>query len=154
MIRPFKKSDTVAVADLVYETFKKYNGDAYFTDGAVEKTLDNFDTKNHTEDELYEIIGKPEIFYVYEIDGEIVGALRGNLNKLNSLFVSGNHHGNGIGQKLVKAFEEEVIKRGSEYVELTASLFAVNFYLKQGYEKTSDIVDFEGLKVYRMKKYL
>ena len=153
MIRPFKKSDTVEVANLIYYTFKKFNGDAFFTESAVEKTLDNFDSEKHSEDELFEIMGKSELFYVHEIDGEIVGALRGYKNKLSSLFVSENYHGKGIGQKLVKTFEDEVIKRGSEFVELNSSLFSVNFYLKQGYEKVSDIVDFEGLKVYKMKKY-
>ncbi len=154
MIRPFKKSDTVDVANLIYETFKKYNGDAFFKEGAVEKTLENFDTEKKSEDELYDFIGQCDIFYVYEIDGKIAGAVRGYKNKLSSLFVSGNYHGKKIGQKLIQAFEEAVIKKGSEYIELTATLHAVNFYLKQGYEKTSDIIDYDGLKVYPMKKCL
>ena len=154
MIRAFRKSDTLETANMIYETFKKYNGDAYFIEGAVEKTLDHFNTQKYNEDELFKIIGQSEIFFVYEFDGKIVGAARGLKNKLSSLFVSGNHHGKGIGQKLIQAFEKEAIKRGSSYIELTASLYALNFYLKQGYEKVSGIIDFEGLKVYSMKKKL
>ncbi|HOO32979.1 MAG TPA: GNAT family N-acetyltransferase [Thermotogota bacterium] len=154
MIRLFKKSDTVSVANLIYNTFKTYNGDAYFQEGAVEKTLENFDTEKKSEDELFDFIGRCDIFFVYEFDGQIAGVVRGYKNKLSSLFVSGDHHGKKIGQKLIQAFEEEVIKRGSDYIELTATLYAVNFYLKQGYEKTSDIIDYDGLKVYPMKKEL
>lgn len=97
MIRPFKKSDTVAVANLIYNTFKTYNGDAYFQEGAVEKTLENFDTKKKSEDELSAFIGQCDIFYVYELDEQVVGAVRGYKNKLSSLFVSGDYHGKKIG---------------------------------------------------------
>jgi GNAT superfamily N-acetyltransferase len=90
---------------------------------------------------------------VAELDGQIVGVLRGGRTDelgrtvLQSLFVSGRHHRQGIGRKLVERFEQEYILRGVTVFKLLATLHAVPFYFEMGYRKSTgvrSIHSFEG----------
>jgi len=66
---------------------------------------------------------------------------------LQSLFVSGKHHRQGIGQKLVERFEQEYIARGVTVFKLLATIHAVPFYLAMGYRRSTgvrQIHSFEG----------
>ena len=55
---------------------------------------------------------------------------------------------------LVKKFERNAQKYGSKKIKIRASLFAVPFYKKMGYKKTTGIRNFKGLKIQPMKKIL
>jgi GNAT superfamily N-acetyltransferase len=153
-IRKFKKGDTKAVARLIVRTFKKYNGEDFFDQEGVSKTLDLFDIKKNTEEQLIERFKKTPIFYVAEVDGKIIGMIRGLPNKISSFFVDGQEQGKGVGKKLIRRFELEAKKRKSEYIKIRASLYATAFYQKRGYKKTTGIRNFMGLKVYNMKRSL
>jgi GNAT superfamily N-acetyltransferase len=101
---------------------------------------------------IAEAIQAPTVL-VAEMSGQIVGVLRGGRTDemgrtvLQSLFVSGNHHRQGIGRKLVERFEKEYIARGVTVFKLLATLHAVPFYLAMGYRKSTGvrfIQSFEG----------
>ncbi len=90
--------------------------------------------------------------FVAEKDGKIVGILRGRKDKLQSLFVRGDVHRQGIGSKLVNKFEQECVKQGSEKIILMSTLYAIPFYQAIGYKKSTGIrkmhsFDGEGFKV-------
>ncbi len=53
----------------------------------------------------------------------------------------------------IEKFEKEA-KKNSSYIKTRASLFAVPFYRKMGYKKTTGIRKFKGLKIQPMKKIL
>ena len=82
---------------------------------------------------------------VAEQEGEIAGVLRGGRTDrqgrtvLSSLFVAGRHHGHGIGRGLVERFEWEYATRGARVFKLSATLYAVPFYLSVGYRKSTGI---------------
>jgi GNAT superfamily N-acetyltransferase len=89
----------------------------------------------------------------------IVGVLRGRKDRLHSLFVKGDYHGQGIGRALVWRFEEECIQLGGEVIRLASTLYAVPFYQKMGYKKSTGVRSgwsFEGtgLRWQPMKKTL
>ncbi len=152
MIRRFQKQDTMAVADLAKQTFAACNSDDYFDIAGVEKTLDSFDTAKHSERELYSSLNSTDIFYVYQENGNITGMVRGKKNRVHTLFVGVDRQNKGIGRKLMEKFEQSAKEQGAEFVEIHASLAAAAFYEKMGYKKISGVCNFEGLKIYNMRK--
>lgn len=77
---------------------------------------------------------RAEIVLVAEIREEIVGVLRGRSDRLQSLFVAGDRHRQGIGRRLVESFERRI---GPSVVRVAATLYAVPFYQALGYRKTT-----------------
>jgi GNAT superfamily N-acetyltransferase len=114
--------------------------------------------------EITDAIEAPSV-WVAKVDETIVGVLRGGRvdelgrTVLQSLFVSGKYHRRGIGQVLVRKFEQEYIRRGVNVFKLLATLHAVPFYVSIGYKKSTGvrtIHSFEerGLPSQPMKKVM
>lgn len=91
--------------------------------------------------------------WVAEAGVAIVGVLRGGRvdelgrTVLQSLFVSGNHQRQGIGQRPVERFDKEYILRGVTVFKLPAAIHAVPFHPAMGYRKSTGgryIHSFEG----------
>jgi len=102
---------------------------------------------------------RAEMVLVAEEDGEIAGVLRGRKERLQSLFVKGSHHRRGIGRELVSHFERACRQQGALEIKVAATLFAVPFYQKLGYKRTTGVRSghsFEGtgLPYQPMKKVL
>ena len=79
--------------------------------------------------------------------------------KMSSLFVSGAVHRQGVGQKLVRRYENEIRRLGSEVIYLMATVYAIPFYLRMGYKRTTGVrrmncFDGVGLEYQPMKKVL
>ena len=66
-----------------------------------------------------------------------MGVLRGRIDRLQNLFVRGDYQGQGIGRRLVAAFEQEVLPQGSSTIRVSSSLVAIPFYQRLGYKKTT-----------------
>ena len=82
-------------------------------------------------------------------DSPIVGVLRGRPDKLQSLFVRADHHRQGIGRRLVERFEHECRRAGSPAIKVQATLYAVPFYAKMGYLRSTGVRQmriFEGAR--------
>ncbi len=76
---------------------------------------------------------------------------------LQSLFVNGSFHRQGIGRRLVERFEKEYLGRGVTVFKLWATLYAVPFYQAMGYRKSTGVrfihsFDGQGLPSQPMKK--
>jgi len=153
-VRKLQKKDIVSASLLAKETFEKYNSSDYFDKKGVQETLDIFDPKKNSEEELWNRFKDDPIFYVAEEKGKIVGMIRGRPDKISTLFVHGKRHKGGIGTTLCEKFEREAIKLGSKIIKVRASLYAAAFYQKMGYKKTTGIRNFMGLKVFNMSKKL
>ncbi len=151
-IRKLQKKDVGDVAFLVFNTFKKFNSEEYFKKEGVQRYLDMYDIKKNTLEELYKKFQKSSLFYVALIDKKIVGIIRGDLGKIINLYVSGSYHKRGIGRKLVNKFESVAKREGTKEIKIKASLYAVPFYEKMGYKKTTGVRNFKGIKVWPMKK--
>ncbi len=99
------------------------------------------------------------MIFVAEDEGEIVGVLRCRPGRLQSLFVRGDHHRQGIGRMLVERCEDECARRGSTVIHLAATLYAIPFYQAVGYKKSTGVrncwsFDGRGMKYQPMKKDL
>jgi ribosomal protein S18 acetylase RimI-like enzyme len=152
-IREFTEADSREVSDLAMTTFQDYNGDDYFSKTGIQKVLDSWNHQKN--DHFIEDMRRTDIYFLaVEPRGSIVGLIRGTKNEINSLFVKGDFHNNGIGRILMERFESEAHRQGSHEIRLESSIFATLFYEKMNFEKTSILLNYEGLKVYSMKKYL
>jgi ribosomal protein S18 acetylase RimI-like enzyme len=141
------------VAHLVRETFGKYNNEGENKD-AVNGYIAHFSTGKENIDALKKMFLGSFLFFVATDGNKIVGMIRGRKERITNLFVSGDYHSQGIGTKLVEAFEKESLKRKIKIIRIKASLFAVPFYQKMGYKKTTGIRNFIGLKIQPMSKLL
>jgi len=156
-----EKTDAQSVGNLIAETYRKYNLD-FASPEEQQKLLGPFRHAGSAEpihqDEIAHVL-RAEMVLVAEDDGEIVGVLRGRKERIQSLFVRGDRHRQGIGRKLVEHFEWECARLDSRVIRLAATLYAVPFYQAMGYRKSSGIRNgwsFEGtgLKYQPMKKIL
>jgi len=160
-IRQYRESDALAVGRLIATTYRKYNlshADPEEQDQLLGPFRHAFSDDPNHQDAIGAVVRSP-MLYVAEDGKEIVGVLRGRENVLASLFVRGDHHGKGIGRKLVERFERDSHKKGVELIRLAATLFAVPFYQSLGYEKTTGVrpcrsYDGTDLQYQPMKKKL
>jgi len=166
-IRRYRKSDSQQVGVLIADTYKKFNL-SEMTSEQQEAMLGPFlharSKETSHQQFIADAIQAPSV-WVAEADETIVGVLRGGrvdeLGRivLQSLFVSGIHHRQGIGRALVEKFEGEYIRRGVTIFKLLATLHAVPFYLSMGYKKSTGVrgihsFDGSGLPSQPMKKVI
>lgn len=102
---------------------------------------------------------RSSMFFVAEANGHIVGILRGRRERLASLFVRKDYHFHGVGRDLVERFERESIGQSVSVIRVAATLYAVPFYLKLGYRRSTGVrtswsFDGYGLQIQPMKKLL
>jgi GNAT superfamily N-acetyltransferase len=153
IIKKFKVFRTKEVASLIVKTFSEFNSGDGSRKG-IKNYLNFYNIEDYNLQKLKIIFLKNSIFFL-AIDGKkIIGIIRGEKDRIINLFINGNYHGRGIGKKLVKKFENEAKKNGSMKIKIKASLFAVPFYKKMGYKKSTGIKKRIGIKTQPMKKII
>lgn len=141
ILRPYQAADARAVGRLIADTYRAFNLAALPPEQQA-RYLGPFlfatsQDPAHRAD-IARMIQAPMV-YVAEVGGEIAGVLRGRPGRLHSLFVSAGHHGHGIGRALVTRFEEECRAAGATKITLASTLFAVPFYQRMGYKKSTGV---------------
>lgn len=160
-IRRYRTSDAVEVGRLIADTFREFNL-SYASSEEQERLLGPFrharsDDASHQE-AIAQLILATWVWVA--TDGEkIVGVLRGSPGRLHSLFVSKHAHRQGIGRKLMNAFEKKAFKAGVEKITMQATLYAVPFYQSLDYKRSTGVrtgscFDGTGFKYQPMKKVL
>ena len=166
-IRRYRESDAESVGKLIADTYSEFNlSFALSRERAL--LLGPFQYARSPErahrEAIVQVIRAPLVLVAAD-DGEIVGVLRGGRKDkrqrtvLQSLFVKGDHHRQGIGRKLVERFERECLRRGTTVIRLAATLYAVPFYLAMGYRRSTGVrsgrsFEGSGLKIQPMRKVL
>ncbi len=166
-IRHYRRSDAERVGQLIADTYSEYNL-SFASPTEKNKLLGPFQYARSPEQEhrtaIARVIAAPLVLVAVD-QREIVGVLRGGRRDrqqravLQSLFVRGDHHRQGIGRRLVERFEHECARRGVTVIRLAATLYAVPFYLRMGYQRSTGVrsgTSFEGsgLKIQPMRKTL
>ena len=145
-IRRYRDADAQAVGRLIADTFSEFN---LSSAPAEERDLQlgPFRHSRSLDKDHQAAIAKAiwsEMVFVAEVDGQIVGVLRGRLTRLGSLFVRGDHHRQGIGRRLVARFERECALQGGTAIKVAATLYAVPFYLEMEYRRTTGVRAYRG----------
>jgi len=166
-IRRCRESDAENVGKLIADTYSEFNL-SYASPEERALLLGPFQharslEKAHRE-AIAQVIRAPVVLIAVD-DGEIVGVLRGGRKDkrqrtvLQSLFVKGDHHRQGIGRKLVERFECECLRQGATVIRLAATLYAVPFYLALGYKRSTGVrsgwsFEGSGIIIQPMRKVL
>ena len=161
IIRNYHKRDAGCVGRLIAETYSKYNL-AFLPPEKIGAFLGPFQHASSPEKFHQEAVARvieASMVLVAEKDETVVGVLRGRRDKLQSLFVHGDYHRQGIGRRLVAQFEQDCVKQGATVIRLMSTLYAVPFYQAIGYRKSTGVrrmrsFEGEGLEYQPMKKVL
>ena len=140
-IRDYQEDDVKQVGILIADTYTEFNL-GFASEEELPLLLGPFRHARSSDQAHQQQIAETihsEIVLVAEDGSKIVGVLRGRKERLASLFVHKDYHRRGIGQKLVEQFERESLNQGVSLIEVAATLYAVPFYKKMGYEESDDI---------------
>ena len=114
---------------------------------AIEKNWINIGEESWREENfLFELPLKWELSFAAEKNDLIMGYLIGSeynkgLSRIHKLIVDSQHHGSGIGKKLINQYFAICLKKGIEKSELKALVennLANRFYGKRGYLKIGE----------------
>jgi GNAT superfamily N-acetyltransferase len=100
---------------------------------------------------------KKYISFVAEDSGKIIGIVQGSIREghasLGLLFVDRRYHRNGVGTGLMEMAENQ-FRKEADVVKLSSSIYALEFYQRIGYAKTTGLRSKKGIVYYPMKKNL
>ena len=162
-IRRYRRTDAVEAGRLIAETFRRFNL-SYASPDEQEKLLGPFrhadsDDEDHRE-AIASVVRAPIVLVAEDrVTGRLNGILRGSPGRLHSLFVRESHHRRGIGRRLMETFEVESRKAGHDKITLQSTLYAVPFYQRLGYKRSTGVrsgpcFDGTGFRYQPMKKTL
>ena len=151
-IRKFRKSDTKRVTDIIRKTAPEFVKKD-FTKKSLKRYIDFYDTKKNLK-KIEKSFRKTNIFFVAEENNKIAGLIRGEKDRIRNLFVHGKYHKMGIATKLIKRFEKEAIKKKSKNIKIFSSSYALPFYQKMNYKKTTGKRIKKDVEGYPVKKIL
>ena len=150
-IRRAEERDAKEIFELRKNTFLKINSKDYTAEqiGIL--------TKSNTVKKLIEKIKEREMFCL-EDKGKILGVIDLEGNKIGGFFVRYDIIRKGYGKMLMRFIEDHARKKGIKKVILFSTVYAENFYKKQGYslvKRTDDlIIDNVKFKKIKMEKEL
>lgn len=150
-IRWARENEWSSAMTLVWKTFLRYEGRDYTREG-IKNFFDFI-----TDDDLYISFLKGEYQMMVALaGGEIIGAgtIR-NGNHLSLLFVDERYHRMGVGSAILGGLCDYLKKEaGQRSMSLQAAPYAVEFYRKQGFVQVRPEMEFSGIRVTAMEKYL
>jgi len=160
-LRDYHRDDAPQVGKLIKDTYSKFNLN-FLPIEELADFLGPFQQAESTDPAHQEAIHQvicSEIVILAEDGDKIVGILRGRMDRLASLFVGWDYHHQGVARALVNQFEERIRKKGGMLIRVASTLYAVPFYQKMGYKKSTGVrqgTSFlgHGLPIQPMKKML
>ena len=160
-IRNYRAQDAAPVGRLIAETYSRFNLD-FVSPDKMKLFLGPFyyaDSSDRAHREAIANVIRSQMVYVAEAEGDIVGVIRGRIDRVASLFVAGGFQRKGIGRRLLERFEQECIRSGARVMKVSATLEAVRFYQAMGYKKSTGVrtgwsFQGHGLLVQPMRKVL
>ena len=152
-IRLFQQGDAIEVAQLVAKTLKASNSKDYST----EYIDDNI--ASHSADVLIERAKEGHMYVVCDKERIVgCGAIAGYWGSttesiLLTIFVLPEYQGNGIGSQIIHTLEQDEYFLRAKRIEIPASITAVEFYRKMGYNYKNGIAELDDEQVYRLEKF-
>lgn len=152
-IRRFRAEDAGEVSALIAKTLRTVNIKDY-TEEYIEANI-----SSHSPDVLIERAEQGHMYAAYD-DSRIVGcgAIAGYWGSttesiLLTIFVLPEYQGRGIGKLIIRTLEEDEIFLRAKRIEIPASITAVGFYQKMGYDFKNGIAEIDDEQVYRLEKF-
>jgi len=153
VIRKFEKADAVKTHEMIAHTLRTINIKDY-TEQFIEDTVAQLTPPI--------LIERRENSHMYVIcdDEKIIGcgAVAGFWGSetesiLLTIFIHPDYQGKGIGRKLIETLEKDEYFLRAERVEIPASITAVGFYQKMGYDYKNGITTPDEEQHVRLEKF-
>ena len=152
-VRRFQNSDADKVSKLIIKTLRTTNIKDYSAE-----YIEN-DVKMFTPDGVIERAGWTHFYVV--CDKECIvgcGAIgpywgKEDESSLFTIFVLPEYQGKGIGRKIIETLEQDEYFLRAKRIEIPASITAVNFYIKMGYNYKNGNDKLDDEKLYRLEKF-
>lgn len=152
-IRRFRTENAEEVSALIAKTLRTVNIKDY-PEEYIEANV-----SSHSADILIERAKEGHMYVVYD-DLRIVGcgAIAGYWGSttesiLLTVFVLPEHQGKGIGKSIILTLEQDEFFLRAKRIEIPASITAVGFYRKMGYDYKNGVAETDDEQVYRLEKF-
>ena len=153
VIRKFTAADARKTSEMIAHTLRTVNSKDY-SPQFIEETIAQLTPPI--------LIERRESSHMYVIcDGEKIiacGAIAGfwgseSESILLTIFVHPDWQGKGVGRKLIETLEKDEFFLNAKRIEIPASITAVEFYKKMGYDYKNGIAELDDEQLYRLEKY-
>lgn len=152
-IRRFQTEDAEEVSALIAKTLRIVNIKDYSKE-YIEATV-----SSHSAEVLIERAEQRNMYVVCD-NSRIVGcgaiaAYWGSITEsiFLTIFVLPEYQGNGIGRLIIQTLEQDEFFLRAKRIEVPASITAVGFYKKMGYNYKNGIAEIDDEQVYRLEKF-
>lgn len=152
-VRRYQEQDAESIVNLIRRNFLEVNVKDY-----GEKAM-NVLAKHH-DIKWFKALAEHSHVYTFCIEDKIVGT--GSISSywgsrtesiLLTIFVLPELHGNGIGRYIIQTLEGDEYFLRAGRIEIPASITAVEFYKKQGYDYKDGINELDEEGHYRLEKF-
>ncbi|HCN60565.1 MULTISPECIES: GNAT family N-acetyltransferase [Mammaliicoccus] len=152
-IRMFETKDAEEVCDLIIHTLRTTN----IKDESIEE-IEKV-VRTITPESIIERASFTN-FYLFEDNFKIIatGAIgpywgSETESSLFTIFVSPQYQGRGIGKLIIETLENDYYFKSAKRIEIPASVTAVQFYRKYGYDFKDGIKEKDDEGIHRMEKF-
>ena len=152
-IRRFQPDDAIETAQVIAKTLIISNSKDY------SKEYIEANIASHSPEVLIERAHSGHIYVVCD-NSRIIecGAIAGYWGSttesiLLTIFVLPEYQGYGIGTQIIKTLEQDEFFLRAKRIEIPASITAVEFYKKMGYEYKNGVAELDDELLYRLEKY-
>lgn len=152
-VKPYQEQDAEEIVRLIIRNFREVNVKDY-GEKAIEQFVATHDTK------WFQGIAEYANVYVFWNEKKIVGvgsisSFWGSLTEsiLLTVFVLPELHGQGIGSYIIDTLELDDLFLRSKRIEIPASITAVEFYRKKGYDYKNGVKELDNEHHYRLEKF-
>ena len=153
IIQPYREEDAEEIVNLILRNFREVNVKDY-----GEKAIDALSATHDVN--WFKGVAEYAHVYVFWNEDKIVGvgsisSFWGSLTEsiLLTIFVLPEFHGQGIGTDIIDTLESDEFFLRAERIEIPASITAVEFYRKKGYEYKNGIKELDDEQHYRLEKF-
>ena len=152
-IRRFQSEDAKEMAQVIARTLEVSNSRDYSKEN-IEANIASHSAEIISERAKYRHV------YVVCDNSRIIGCgaiaeYWGSITEsiLLSIFVLPEYQGKGIGKQIIQTLEQDEYFVRAKRIEIPASITAVEFYKKMGYDYKNGIAELDDEQLYRLEKY-
>jgi len=152
-IRLFKQEDAIETAQVIAEALRTSNSKDY-----SQKYIED-NISSHSADVLIERAKEGHMYVVCNKERIIgCGAIAGFWGSITesillTIFVLPEYQGKGIGKQIIHTLENDEFFLRAKRIEIPASITAVEFYRKMGYDYKNGIAELDDEQLFRLEKF-
>ncbi len=152
-IRRFQPQDATETAQVIAKTLTISNSKDY------SKEYIEANIASHSPEVLIERAQSGHMYVVCDHSRVVgCGAIAGYWGSttesiLLTIFVLPEYQGKGIGKQIIQTLEQDEFFLRANRIEIPASITAVEFYKKMGYEYKNGVAELDEELLYRLEKY-